>query len=180
MAEVYHRVPYATKFLCREAFESATCRAPISTDILRPIGGNLAALAVSKLPVGQTTAVIGQLTGEKLPRATPDREAPRQGRRAQKERQQMEMSQSLGARATSAGITVKGGHGAFHVGNRYAWNTASSLEGWPKVVTAKRVNYPRFFLPFLGHIKWTAESMGKITISGVKERPGFERLCRLV
>ena|SRR5579862_4706688 len=35
LREAYHGVPYATKFLCREAFESATCRAPISAEVLR-------------------------------------------------------------------------------------------------------------------------------------------------
>ena len=34
LREAYHGVPYATKFLCREAFESATCRAPISAEVL--------------------------------------------------------------------------------------------------------------------------------------------------
>jgi hypothetical protein len=35
LREAYHGAPYATKFLCREAFESAACRAPISAEVLR-------------------------------------------------------------------------------------------------------------------------------------------------
>jgi len=59
----------------------------------------MAALAASKLPVGEASAVIERLTGVKLPRATLDREARRQGRRAQDERQQMDERMSQGAGA---------------------------------------------------------------------------------
>ncbi|HWH70664.1 MAG TPA: ISKra4 family transposase [Candidatus Sulfotelmatobacter sp.] len=60
----------------------------------------MAALVASKLPVGQASAVLERLTGVKLPRATLDREARRQGRRAQEQRQQMDeqMSQGTGAK----------------------------------------------------------------------------------
>ena len=43
----------------------------------------MAALAASKLPAGQASAVVERLTGVKLPRATLDREARRQGQRAE-------------------------------------------------------------------------------------------------
>jgi len=58
----------------------------------------MAALAVSKLPVGEASAVIERLTGVKLPRATLDREARRQGQKAEDKRHQMDeqMSQGLG------------------------------------------------------------------------------------
>jgi hypothetical protein len=56
----------------------------------------MAALAASKLPVGQASAVIERLTGVKLPRATLDREAHRQGQRAEGERQQMDEQMSQG------------------------------------------------------------------------------------
>jgi len=46
----------------------------------------LAALAVSKLPVAEASAVVERMAGVKLPRATLDREARRQGRRAERER----------------------------------------------------------------------------------------------
>ncbi len=56
----------------------------------------MAALAVSKLPVGEASAVIERLTGVKLPRATLDREARRQGKRAEGERQEMDERMSRG------------------------------------------------------------------------------------
>ena len=57
----------------------------------------MAALAASKLPVAEASAVIERLTGVKLPRATLDREARRQGRRAEGQRQQMDEQMSQGA-----------------------------------------------------------------------------------
>src|SRR6266699_472778 len=59
----------------------------------------MAALAVSKLPVAEASAVIERLTGVKLPRATLDREARRQGKRAQDKRQEMDQQMSRGAGA---------------------------------------------------------------------------------
>lgn len=50
----------------------------------------MAALAVSKLPVAEASAVIERLAGVKIPAATLFREARRQGQRAQRERQQMD------------------------------------------------------------------------------------------
>jgi hypothetical protein len=35
LREAYHGAPYATKFLCREAFESLSARAPIAAEVLR-------------------------------------------------------------------------------------------------------------------------------------------------
>lgn len=57
----------------------------------------MAALGVSKLPVAEASAVIERLTGVKLPRATLDREARRQGKRAEAKRQQMDEQMSRGA-----------------------------------------------------------------------------------
>jgi hypothetical protein len=48
----------------------------------------MAALLASKMPVSEASAVLEHLTGVKLPRATLDREARRQGERAQKLRRQ--------------------------------------------------------------------------------------------
>ena len=56
----------------------------------------MAALAVSKLPVGEASAVVERLTGVKLPRATLDREARRQGKRAEGKRQEMDEQISQG------------------------------------------------------------------------------------
>jgi hypothetical protein len=57
----------------------------------------MAALVASKLPVGEASAVLERLTGVKLPRATLDREARRQGRRAEGQRQEMDEQMSQGA-----------------------------------------------------------------------------------
>jgi len=48
----------------------------------------MAALLASKMPVSEASAVLEHLTGVKLPRATLDREARRQGQRAQNVRRQ--------------------------------------------------------------------------------------------
>lgn len=56
----------------------------------------MAALVASKLPVGEASAVLERLTGVKLPRATLDREARRQGKRAEDKRQQMDEQLSRG------------------------------------------------------------------------------------
>ena len=50
----------------------------------------MAALTVSKMPVKEASAVIERLTGVKLPSATLDREARRQGQRADKKRTQLD------------------------------------------------------------------------------------------
>jgi len=50
----------------------------------------MAALTVSKMPVQEASAVIERLTGVKLPPATLDREARRQGQRARRKRQQLD------------------------------------------------------------------------------------------
>jgi len=50
----------------------------------------MAALVASKMPPGEASAVIERLTGVKLPRATLDREARRQGQRAEQKRAQLD------------------------------------------------------------------------------------------
>jgi len=50
----------------------------------------MAALVGSKMPISEASAVIQRLTGVELPRATLDREARRQGQRAQRQRQQLD------------------------------------------------------------------------------------------
>ena len=59
----------------------------------------MAALAVSKLPVSEASAVIERLTGVKLPRATLDREARRQGKKAENKRQELDEQIRRGAGA---------------------------------------------------------------------------------
>ena len=55
-----------------------------------PAVQDMAALLVSKMPVEDASAVLEHLTGVKLPRATLDREARRQGERAQRLRIQLD------------------------------------------------------------------------------------------
>jgi hypothetical protein len=50
----------------------------------------MAALVGSKMPIAEASAVIERLTGVKLPPATLDREARRQGRRATEQRQKLD------------------------------------------------------------------------------------------
>ena len=50
----------------------------------------MTALLASKMPVGEASAVLEHLTGIKVPRATLDREARRQGERAQEVRRQLD------------------------------------------------------------------------------------------
>jgi hypothetical protein len=59
----------------------------------------MAALTVSKMPVKEASAVIERLTGVQLPPATLDREARRQGQRANRKRQQLDEQMSTGAGA---------------------------------------------------------------------------------
>jgi len=56
----------------------------------------MAALMVSKMPVKEASAVIERLSGVKLPPATLDREARRQGQRAQRKRQQLDEQMRTG------------------------------------------------------------------------------------
>jgi hypothetical protein len=55
-----------------------------------PAVQDMAALLVSKMPVQEASAVLEHLTGVRLPRATLDREARRQGERAQRLRTQLD------------------------------------------------------------------------------------------
>jgi hypothetical protein len=75
----------------------------------------MAALAVSKLPVAEASAVIERLTGVKLPRATLDREARRQGKKAEGKRQEMDqqMSQGVGTKQQVPELRVPGAEEPF-------------------------------------------------------------------
>ena len=55
-----------------------------------PAVQNMAALLASKMPIEDASAVLEHLTGVKLPRATLDREARRQGERAQRLRDHLD------------------------------------------------------------------------------------------
>lgn len=67
----------------------------------------MAALTASKLPVAEASAVIERLTGVKLPRATLDREARRQGQKAQRKRQQMDEQMSRGTGAEQQELALR-------------------------------------------------------------------------
>lgn len=69
----------------------------------------MAALGVSKLPVAEAQMVIERLAGVKIPRATLDREAKRQGEQAQQLRQQMDEKAQTpeGAAAVSRAIQME-------------------------------------------------------------------------
>ena len=56
----------------------------------------MAALAASKLPVAEASVVLEHLAGVKLPPATLDREAKRQGQRAQRLRTQLDQQAAAG------------------------------------------------------------------------------------
>ena len=59
----------------------------------------MAALVGSKMPITEASAVIERLTGVKLPRATLDREARRQGKRATEQRQRLDEQMGTGTGA---------------------------------------------------------------------------------
>jgi hypothetical protein len=71
----------------------------VETGSCSPGVQEMAALVASKMPVGEASAVLERLTGVKLPRATLDREARRQGQKAEGQRQAMDeqMGQGSGA-----------------------------------------------------------------------------------
>ena len=56
----------------------------------------MAALMASKMPVAEASAVLEHLTGVKLPPATLDREARRQGQRAERKRKKLDEQMSQG------------------------------------------------------------------------------------
>jgi hypothetical protein len=56
----------------------------------------MAALLASKMPVAEASAVLEHLTGVKLPPATLDREARRQGKRAERKRKELDEQMSAG------------------------------------------------------------------------------------
>ena len=60
-----------------------------------PAVQNMAALLASKMPVEEASAVLEHLTGVKLPRATLDREARRQGQRAEGLRRQLDQEAAI-------------------------------------------------------------------------------------
>ena len=66
----------------------------------------MAALLASKMPVGEASAVLEHLTGVQLPPATLDREARRQGKRAQQVRRQAD-EQACQAKAVQSELVLE-------------------------------------------------------------------------
>lgn len=76
LREAYHGGPYATKILCREAFEADNCEAEIPAEVLRerlthvtePVigadGGHIAATLFSELMKNSGMAVEGQVLSD--------------------------------------------------------------------------------------------------------------------
>jgi hypothetical protein len=105
-----HERTYQTRFglvtICRLRGWCRRCRAwrfPADhalglsdTGSASPSVQEMAALVASKMPVQEASAVIARLTGVKLPPATLDREARRQGRRAEAERDRLDEQMCAG------------------------------------------------------------------------------------
>jgi hypothetical protein len=64
-----------------------------------PVVQEMSALLVSKMPVSEASVVLERLTGVKLPRATLDREARRQGQRAEQLRRRLDQEATAPAPA---------------------------------------------------------------------------------
>jgi hypothetical protein len=69
----------------------------------------MAALVGSKMPMTEASAVIERLTGVKLPRATLDREARRQGKRATQERDRLDEQMRTAAGAAQRVAAARAG-----------------------------------------------------------------------
>lgn len=82
----------------------------------------MAALLASKMPVSEASTVLENLTGVKLPRATLDREARRQGKRAQQVRRR-EDGQACQAKAVQPELVLE------------PYQMIIQLDGWPTTVS---------------------------------------------
>jgi hypothetical protein len=95
----------------------------------------MAALVASKMQAGEASAVIERLTGIKLPRATLDREARRQGQRAEQQRAQPDeqMRQTQGVEQVlplpEQAFTLVIELDAWNIRERDDWS--QSVKRWP-------------------------------------------------
>jgi hypothetical protein len=144
-----------------------------------PAVQDLAALLASKMPVEDASVVLEHLTGVKLPRATLDREAKRQGQRAQRLRTQLD--QQAATNTTQLELTLEAYQmilqlDAWNIRERDAWGKSAALrrrgqepERWHWVYTGTW-----FRLDHRGH---TAGGRPVITQRGfVATRQGLEGL----
>jgi hypothetical protein len=97
-----------------------------------PAVQDMAALLTSKMPVEEASAVLEHLTGVKLPRATLDREAKRQGQRAQRLR--TELDQQATAEKRQLELTLEPYQMIIQLD---AWNIRER-DGWGKSAAWRR------------------------------------------
>lgn len=95
-----------------------------------PAVQDMAALLVSKMPVEDASAVLEHLTGVRLPRATLDREAKRQGQRAQRLR--TELDQQAASPKPQLELTLEPYQmilqlDAWNIRERDAWGKSAAL-----------------------------------------------------
>ena len=144
-----------------------------------PAVQEMAALLASKMPVEEASAVLEHLTGVKLPRATLDREARRQGQRAQAVR--MELDRHAAIRKPQLELTLEPYQmiiqmDAWNIRERDGWGQSAALrrqgqepERWHWVYTGTV-----FRLDHRGH---TAGGRPVITQRGfVATRQGMDAL----
>lgn len=96
-----------------------------------PAVQDMAALLASKMPVGEASAVLEHLTGVKLPRATLDREARRQGERAREVRRKLD-EQACGTKALQPELVLEPYQmiiqmDAWNIRERDQWGETQSL-----------------------------------------------------
>lgn len=95
-----------------------------------PAVQDMAAVLASKMPVEEASAVLEHLTGVQLPRATLDREAKRQGERAQRLRRQLDGQAATGQRQLE--LTLEPYQmiiqlDAWNIRERDAWGRSAAL-----------------------------------------------------
>ena len=96
-----------------------------------PAVQDMVALLASKMPVGEASAVLKHLTGVKLPPATLDREARRQGQRAREARRKLD-EQASGTKAVQSELVLEPYQmiiqlDAWNIRERDEWGKTQSL-----------------------------------------------------
>jgi hypothetical protein len=100
-----------------------------------PAVQEMSALLVSKMPVEEAVAVLDHLTGIKVPRATLDREAKRQGRRAQRLRARMDQQTATGQKQLE--LTLRPYQMIIQLD---AWNIRER-DGWGRSAALRRAGH---------------------------------------
>jgi hypothetical protein len=97
-----------------------------------PAVQEMTALLASKLPVGEASLVLERLTGVKVPRATLDREARRQGERAEQLRDQLDARASAPAPSRQFELLLEPYQlilqiDAWHIRERDQWGESATM-----------------------------------------------------